>query len=207
MIEFLGKKGIRALTAELCHDGVERKELGGITSIITGTRDASYASESGDYPFYTCSPIIKRSKGATYSGEALLVPGNGNIGIVLHHKSGAFDAYQRVYILQLVKEGSTTLRYLYHIMKSSWAQSVKRDIQGGAMPYIKLAHLQDYLVPVPPLAVQEAIISYLDQFDTLVNDMNVGIPAEIAARRKQYEYYREQLLSFDQKAEEAEADE
>ncbi len=51
-------------------------------------------------------------------------------------------------------------------------------------------------VPAPPLADQQRIVAILDKFDALVNDLSVGLPAELAARRKQYEYYRDKLLTF-----------
>ena len=54
-------------------------------------------------------------------------------------------------------------------------------------------------VPIPPLQEQRRIVSILDKFDSLVNDLSVGLPAELAARRKQYEYYRDQLLIFEEK--------
>ncbi|MGC4108714.1 MAG: restriction endonuclease subunit S [Thermomicrobiales bacterium] len=51
-------------------------------------------------------------------------------------------------------------------------------------------------IPVPPLAEQERIVGILDKFDALVKDLSIGLPAELAARRKQYEYYRDRLLTF-----------
>ena len=53
-------------------------------------------------------------------------------------------------------------------------------------------------IPVPPLEEQERIVAILDKFDALVNDLSVGLPAELAARRKQYEYYRDRLLTFEE---------
>jgi type I restriction enzyme S subunit len=51
-------------------------------------------------------------------------------------------------------------------------------------------------IPIPTLALQEKIVSILDRFESLVNDLTAGLPAEIEARRQQYEYYRNQLLTF-----------
>ena len=54
-------------------------------------------------------------------------------------------------------------------------------------------------IPIPPIEVQEKIVKILDKFDVLVNDLSQGLPAEIKARNKQYEYYRDKLLSFERK--------
>ena len=56
-------------------------------------------------------------------------------------------------------------------------------------------------IPIPPLSEQQRIVDILDRFDALVNDLSAGLPAEIEARRKQYEYYRDTLLTFKRKAE------
>ena len=54
-------------------------------------------------------------------------------------------------------------------------------------------------VPIPPLEEQRRIVLILDKFDSLVNDLSIGLPAELEARRKQYEYYRDRLLTFEEK--------
>uniref|UniRef100_UPI0018A6ABA9 restriction endonuclease subunit S n=1 Tax=Helicobacter pylori TaxID=210 RepID=UPI0018A6ABA9 len=56
--------------------------------------------------------------------------------------------------------------------------------------------LQNFLIPIPPLEIQQEIVKILDQFSILTTDLLAGIPAEIKARKKQYEYYREKLLAF-----------
>ena len=56
--------------------------------------------------------------------------------------------------------------------------------------------LNQFPVPIPDIKEQEKIVTILDRFDTICNDITNGIPAEIAARQKQYEYYRDKLLTF-----------
>ena len=61
---------------------------------------------------------------------------------------------------------------------------------------IKTEDLAKILIPIPPLELQEKIVAILDRFETLVNDLTNGLPAEIAAVKDQYEYYRNKLLTF-----------
>ncbi|CAM3206154.1 restriction endonuclease subunit S [Empedobacter stercoris] len=74
---------------------------------------------------------------------------------------------------------------------------IKRHISSGKISAINAKGLEKAKIPVPPLDEQERIVTILDQFDALVNDISVGLPAEIQARRQQYEYYRGKLLTFE----------
>lgn len=67
---------------------------------------------------------------------------------------------------------------------------------GGIVKSVPMRDMRKLTVPVPPLAEQERIVAILDRFDALVNDITIGLPAEIEARRKQNEYYRDKLLTF-----------
>ena len=64
------------------------------------------------------------------------------------------------------------------------------------MPRGSKEAVMTYTIPVPPMSIQEKIVSILDRFDKLCTDLSEGLPAEIEARRKQYEYYRDKLLTF-----------
>ena len=66
----------------------------------------------------------------------------------------------------------------------------------AGIPALNKKDLVNFLIPIPPLAEQEKIVAILDKFDTLTHSISGGLPHEIALRRKQYEYYREQLLAF-----------
>lgn len=89
--------------------------------------------------------------------------------------------------------------FLYHYLKSrSFTNFVELNQSGANYPSISDKKVKSFVLPVPPLSEQQRIVSILDKFDALVNDISVGLPAEIAARRKQYEHYRDQLLNFEE---------
>ena len=68
---------------------------------------------------------------------------------------------------------------------------------GGAQPNLSSTQLMsNIIIPIPPLHEQERIVSILDRFEALTTDLTAGLPAEIKARQQQYEYYRDQLLTF-----------
>ncbi|MFD2388240.1 restriction endonuclease subunit S [Enterococcus rivorum] len=69
-------------------------------------------------------------------------------------------------------------------------------ITGAAQPKLNQKNLNSIEIPLPALSEQQRIVDILDRFDTLCNDLTEGLPAEILARQKQYEYYRKQLLTF-----------
>jgi len=72
--------------------------------------------------------------------------------------------------------------------------------KGAKMPRGDKEAILRYEIPVPPLEEQARIVSILDKFDTLVNDLSSGLPAELKARRQQYEHYRDRLLTFKEAA-------
>jgi type I restriction enzyme S subunit len=87
--------------------------------------------------------------------------------------------------------------FLYFLLSSdSFFDYDMQFAKGSKMPRGDKDAILKYKIPIPPLAEQERIVEILDKFDRLVNDISEGLPAEIEARRKQYEYYRGKLLNF-----------
>jgi type I restriction enzyme S subunit len=84
-------------------------------------------------------------------------------------------------------------RFLYYLLT---AMNLNQYKTAGAQPGLSVAKLEKIQVPVPPIEEQERIVAILDRFDALCNDLTSGLPAEIEARQKQYEYYRDKLLTF-----------
>ena len=72
----------------------------------------------------------------------------------------------------------------------------KEYARGSTLKTITKEEFTKFQIPLPPISEQEHIVRILDKFDALVNDISIGLPAEIEARKKQYEYYRNQLLTF-----------
>ena len=96
------------------------------------------------------------------------------------------------------KQNAKYLSYYFHT--SHFFTQKKRLAHGTKVIEISPKDLANAVIPIPPLAEQQRIVDILDRFDTLTTDITAGLPAEIEARRKQYEYYRDQLLTFKQKA-------
>lgn len=95
-------------------------------------------------------------------------------------------------------------KFYWHFSKSKfyWKQALKL-VSASSQPQFNTGALKKILVPVPPRPEQERIVAILDKFDVLVNDISSGLPAELEMRRKQYEYYRDRLLTFKPLAKEA----
>lgn len=91
-------------------------------------------------------------------------------------------------------------KYVAYFFSSKFFQEQKRSfITGTKVLRVSPKSLEKIKIPVPPLPEQQRIVDVLDKFDALVNDISEGLPAEIEARRKQYEYYRDKLLTFKKK--------
>ena len=97
----------------------------------------------------------------------------------------------------VVMKHNQTPKYISYALSTSNAQAqkskgkVKSKVVHSSIPALK-----EITIPIPSLVEQERIVSILDRFDALTTDISSGLPAEIAARQKQYEYYRDKLLTF-----------
>ena len=99
-----------------------------------------------------------------------------------------------------LKDSNVINSYIKHWMNTDlfWSQ-IRKNVHGSAKVNLNTGWLREFEIPVPPLDEQERIVSILDRFDKLCNDISEGLPAEIEARKEQYEYYRDKLLTFKEK--------
>lgn len=88
--------------------------------------------------------------------------------------------------------------YVYHVCKTLYPKFLAL-IQGSSLAMANLSFVRGLQIPIPSLEVQKRLVNVLDNFEAICTDLNIGLPAEINARQKQYEYYRDTLLTFVEK--------
>ena len=126
---------------------------------------------------------------------AVLVQSRGTIDFVYYDKPFTFKNEMWAYTF----ENQITVKYIYYVLKNNVEHFRKITESMGAFPQIALPDTEKYKVPLPDIKAQEKIVNILDRFEALCNDITSGLPAEIEARHKQYEYYRDKLLTFKRK--------
>lgn len=172
---------------------VEWKKLGDLCNITTGRLNANQKDENGIYPFFTCDAVPYKINKYAFDTEAILLSGNGSQVGHLNYYKGKFNAYQRTYVLDDFK--GIQLFYLFHYLKCTIRPYIIKSAKKGAVPYITLPMLTEFEIPIPSKSEQERIVSILDTFTSSISNLK----EQIKERRKQYEYYRDQLLDLEGK--------
>ena len=188
-------------------DGVEWKKLGEIGDVCMCKRIfAEQTSKEGDIPFYKIGTFggvadtfipydlyeEYRNKYSFPKPGDILISAAGTIGKIIQY-DGTDAYFQDSNIVWIDNDENLVLnRFLFYLYKI-----IKWQTDGGIIKRLYNDNIKRTLIPIPPLSEQRRIVAILDHFETLVNDLSVGLPAELEARRKQYEYYRDKLLTFD----------
>ena len=133
---------------------------------------------------------------ANHNGEIVVVARSGaSAGFVSYWNEPIFVTDGFGYV---AKTDYAINKYLFYVLKNN--ETDLNDMKRGAgVPHVSGEALGKVILPIPTLSEQQRIVSILDRFDTLCNDLTSGLPAEIEARQKQYEYYRDKLLTFPEK--------
>ncbi|GAA7676623.1 restriction endonuclease subunit S [Helicobacter pylori] len=140
----------------------QRVRLGDICEITTGSLDANEMVHYGKYRFYTCAKEYYFIDKYAFDTEAILVSGNGAYVGYVHYYKGKFNAYQRTYVLDNFSKHIIFVKYFLTMFLQSHIQTNRNE---GNTPYIVMATLKDFEIPLPPLNEQIAIANILSGLD------------------------------------------
>ena len=152
-----------------------------------------------DVKYIDESDLSKLDRSKLKKGD-LLFTYVGTVGqVALINEDEKFYLAPNVALIRITNEGVLP-DYLRYYCQSNifYKKEILRLIQASSMQNIPMEKIRKFVVPVPPIEEQKRIVAILDRFDKLCNDISEGLPAEIEARQKQYEYYRDKLLTFEE---------
>ncbi|EJB65207.1 restriction endonuclease subunit S [Helicobacter pylori] len=188
-------KRLKQLLHTLAPKGVEFRKLGEVCEIIRGKRvTKKEILDKGKYPVV--------SGGIGFMGYLNEYNREENTITIAQYGTAGFVNWQNQKFwandvcFSVIPKETLINRYLYYVLTNmqNYLYSISNR---SAIPYsISSNNIMQITIPIPPLEIQQEIVTILDQFSILTTDLLAGIPAEIKARKKQYEYYREKLLTF-----------
>jgi type I restriction enzyme S subunit len=174
--------------------------LGDVCKITRGrVMSKEYLRDNaGQYPVYSSqtanSGIFGFIDTYDYDDESITWTTDGaNAGSVFYHANEKFSITNVCGLLRVINKQEISTRYLYFLLQIIAKGYVSSGMGNPKLMSNTLSRIQ---INIPPLEEQKRIVSILDRFDSLCNDLSNGLPAEIEARKKQYEYYRDKLLTF-----------
>ncbi|MFB1284709.1 restriction endonuclease subunit S [Helicobacter pylori] len=189
-------KRLKTLLQTLAPKGVEFRKLGEVINILKGKQlNKELLLDYGEYPVMN-GGIHASGYWNEYNTDypkIIISQGGASAGYV-NYMTSKFWAGAHCYAIELNSE-KLNYKFLYYFLKNSQTILMKSQF-GAGIPALNKADIETLTIPIPPLEIQQEIVKILDQFSLLTTDLLAGIPAEIKARKKQYEYYREKLLTF-----------
>ena len=189
------------LIKELCPNGVEYKELKDICVIKKGVQlNKEKLLEEAEYPVIN-GGILPSGYWNDYNvkeNTITISQGGASAGYV-QYISTKFWAGAHCYYLEL-KDKNINYRYIYHFIKMKQDKLTSSQV-GAGIPSVEKKILENLLIPVPPLEVQDEIARILDDYTKSVEELEEKLNKELIARKKQYSWYRDYLLKFENKVE------
>ena len=180
-------------------ESVKIVPLASIADIGTGSSNTNEALDEGLYPFYVRSQEPRRKNDYEYDETAIITAGDGvGVGKVFHYVEGKYALHQRAYRIHITSP-DVLPKYYFHYMRATFFPYIEKTMYQGSVASIRRPMLNAFPVPVPTMEDQLKIVDVLDNFEAICSDLTIGLPAEIEARRQQYEYYRDKLLTFRRK--------
>ncbi len=183
-------KNLETLIQELCPNGVEFVKLGDCCSFKRGTTITAKNAIPGDVPVLAGGqkPAYYHNE-ANRTGETIVVAGSGAYaGFVSYWTIPVFlsDSFS------VEPDDRLVVKFVYYFLKNI-QQKIFATKKGSGVPHVHGSSIEKFEIPLPPIEVQTEIVRILDKFTSLEAELE----AELDCRKRQYEYYRDKLLSFD----------
>lgn len=150
---------------------------------------SNFKIEGNIYPCFGGNGLRGYVKSYSHYGNFPIIGRQGALCGNVCYAEGGFYATEHAVVV--TNKGQFSPRFLYYYLT---IMNLNQYATNGAQPGLSVSKLKKLQIPIPPLSEQEQIVSILNKFEALLNK---DLPAEIAARCKQYEYYREKLLAFE----------
>ena len=176
------------LIAEHCPDGVEYVSLADVARISNG-KDHKHLAD-GEIPVYGSGGIMRYANQFIYDQESVLIPRKGSIGNIFYVNT-PFWTVDTIFYTKITNR--ILPKYLYYYLTMAHVEDLN---EAGGVPSLTKTVLDKISIALPPLPVQSEIVRILDNFTELTVELTVELTAELTARKKQYEYYRDELLTF-----------
>lgn len=191
---------LEQLINELCPNGVEFKKIKNSYTRIKGTpitagKMKEIASDDGEIKIFAGGKTVITAHEADIPNAnitrvpAVLVQSRGVIDAVYYDKPFTFKNEMWAY----TADNPIKVKYLYYVLKNNIEHFREAASGMGSLPQISLRVTEDFIIPLPPLPVQEEIVRILDKFTELTEELT----EELTARKQQYEYYKDKLLTFE----------
>ena len=150
-----------------------------------------------DVKYIDNSDFAKLTRSKLHIGDMLFTY-VGTIGqVALIDEEDKYYLAPNVALIRCNKEVLLPEYMRYYFQSSQfWDKQINRLLQSSSMQNIPMDKIRKFEICVPSLEVQQRLVNVLDNFDAICSDLNIGLPAEIEAGQKQYEYYRDKLLTF-----------
>mgnify|MGYP001539673068 FL=1 len=179
-------------------NGLQKKDFteSGVGCIHYGQIYTHYGTWATKTKTFCSKELAEKLRKAT-SGDLIIAATSENVEDVC--KSVAWLGNEDICISgdAFIYHHHEDAKYISYLLQTECFQTQKKPfVTGTKVMRISKESLAKIKIPVPPLSEQRRIVAILDKFEALVNDLTEGLPAEIAARQEQYEYYRDKLLSF-----------
>ncbi|MBQ3335129.1 MAG: restriction endonuclease subunit S, partial [Eubacteriaceae bacterium] len=189
-----------ALIAELCPNGVEYKKIRDVYTRLKGTpitagKMKEIDNPDGDIRIFAGGKTVINAfekdipKANITRVPAVLVQSRGVIDFIFYEEPFTFKNEMWAY----TNEERTSVKFLYYVLKNNTNYFREAASGMGSLPQISLRVTEEFKIPVPPIEVQREIVRILDNF----TELTTALTAELTARKKQYEYYRNKMLTFE----------